>query len=153
GLEMLGPSLRPRCAHLRVNRQRNGLRARHAAADLMARVCRIFKDAVLSILATTAKQQRVRLSERPIAELQWARRAGRIGGRQSAVVDRHRLAHLDAEAGPRGKLGGKLKISRRRLRDYRKAIGGGRTLRLASNPPANVRIPSSAARSQLSLGK
>ena len=38
--------------------------------------CGIFKDAVLSILATIAKQERIRLSERTIAGLEKARRAG-----------------------------------------------------------------------------
>jgi DNA invertase Pin-like site-specific DNA recombinase len=41
----------------------------------------IFKEAVISILATIAKQERVRLSERTIAGLERARADGRIGGR------------------------------------------------------------------------
>src|ERR1700761_4214931 len=48
--------------------------------------CGIFKDAVLAILAVIAKQERVRLSERTIAGLEKARRAGRIGGRPRLVV-------------------------------------------------------------------
>ena len=43
--------------------------------------CGLFKDAVISILATIAKQERVRLSERTIAGLQRAKLAGRVGGR------------------------------------------------------------------------
>jgi len=43
--------------------------------------CGLFKDAVLAILAVIAKQERVRLSERTIAGLEKARKAGRIGGR------------------------------------------------------------------------
>ena len=58
----------------------------------------IFKDAVLSIQATIAKQERIRLSERTIAGLEKARRAGRGGGRPRVVVDRDRMAQLD-EAG------------------------------------------------------
>jgi DNA invertase Pin-like site-specific DNA recombinase len=42
--------------------------------------CGLFKDAVLAILAVIAKQERVRLSERTIAGLEKARKAGRIGG-------------------------------------------------------------------------
>jgi DNA invertase Pin-like site-specific DNA recombinase len=59
--------------------------------------CGLFKDAVLSILATIAKQERIRLSERTIAGLEKARREGRIGGRPAAVVDRERLAQMDEE--------------------------------------------------------
>ena len=59
--------------------------------------CGIFKEAVLSILATIARQERVRLSERTIAGLQRARRAGRIGGRPKVVCDRLKVARLRAE--------------------------------------------------------
>jgi hypothetical protein len=57
--------------------------------------CGIFKDAVLSILATIAKQERIRISERTIAGLECARKAGRIGGRRPLVVDRDKIAALD----------------------------------------------------------
>jgi DNA invertase Pin-like site-specific DNA recombinase len=50
--------------------------------------CGIFRDAVLSILATVAKQERIRLSERTVAGLQRARAKGRVGGRPRLVVDR-----------------------------------------------------------------
>jgi DNA invertase Pin-like site-specific DNA recombinase len=59
--------------------------------------CGIFKDAVLSILATIAKQERIRLSERTVAGLEKARRQGRIGGRPRLVVNRDQVAKLDAE--------------------------------------------------------
>jgi DNA invertase Pin-like site-specific DNA recombinase len=45
-------------------------------------------DMVLSVLATVAKQERIRISERTIAGLQRARAAGRVGGRPKLVVDR-----------------------------------------------------------------
>ena len=60
--------------------------------------CGMFKDAVLAILAVIAKQERVRLSERTIAGLQRARRAGRIGGRPRVVCDRGKIERL-AKAG------------------------------------------------------
>jgi DNA invertase Pin-like site-specific DNA recombinase len=41
--------------------------------------CGVFRDAVLSILATIAKQERIRLSERTMAGLEKARREGRVG--------------------------------------------------------------------------
>lgn len=47
----------------------------------------MFKDAVISILATVAKQERLRLSERTIAGLEKARAQGRIGGRPRAEDD------------------------------------------------------------------
>lgn len=58
--------------------------------------CGIFKDAVLGILATIAKQERVRLSERTIAGLQRARRAGRVGGRPKVICDRVKVERLRA---------------------------------------------------------
>lgn len=42
----------------------------------------IFKDVIISILATLAKQEKVRLSERVIAGLEKAKLKGRIGGRR-----------------------------------------------------------------------
>ena len=57
--------------------------------------CGIFKDAVLAILAVIAKQERVRLSERTLAGLAKARRAGRVGGRPKVVCDRTKVAKLN----------------------------------------------------------
>jgi DNA invertase Pin-like site-specific DNA recombinase len=47
----------------------------------------IFKDAVISILATVAKQERIRLSERTIAGLERAKAQGRVGGRPATQDD------------------------------------------------------------------
>jgi DNA invertase Pin-like site-specific DNA recombinase len=58
--------------------------------------CGVFKDAVLAILAVIAKQERVRLSERTIAGLQRARKAGRVGGRPKVVCDRDKIRRLAA---------------------------------------------------------
>ena len=58
--------------------------------------CGIFRDAVLSILATIAKQGRVRLSERTVAGLERARKQGRIGGRPRVITDRAKIAALRA---------------------------------------------------------
>ncbi len=73
--------------------------------------CGIFKDAVLSILATIAKQERVRLSERTVAGLEKARRDGRVGGRPRAVVDRLRVAELSAAGRTTRQIGAELKVS------------------------------------------
>lgn len=56
--------------------------------------CGIFKDAVLSILATVAKQERVRLSERTRAGLDRARRQGRVPGRPKRVFRRDDVVRL-----------------------------------------------------------
>ncbi len=59
--------------------------------------CGAFRDAVISILAVIAKQERVRLSERTIAGLQRARAHGRIGGRPRAVCDPSEIARLTTD--------------------------------------------------------
>lgn len=56
--------------------------------------CGMFRDAVISILAVIAKQERVRLSERVQAGLNRARAAGRIGGRPKGVFDRVKVHNL-----------------------------------------------------------
>ena len=56
--------------------------------------CGMFKDAVLSILATIAKQERLRLSERTIAGLQRARRQGKRLGRRPVKIDSARVTEL-----------------------------------------------------------
>ncbi len=56
--------------------------------------CGLFKDAVVSILATVAKQERIRLSERTIAGLARARAKGRLPGRPRVVCSRDTVAAL-----------------------------------------------------------
>jgi DNA invertase Pin-like site-specific DNA recombinase len=46
----------------------------------------VFKEAVLAIISAIAKQERVRISERTLAGLARARRAGRVGGRPRAKL-------------------------------------------------------------------
>jgi DNA invertase Pin-like site-specific DNA recombinase len=59
--------------------------------------CGIFKDAVLSILATIAKQERIRISERVHAGLAKARKQGRIGGRPRLVISHAKVLALSQE--------------------------------------------------------
>jgi DNA invertase Pin-like site-specific DNA recombinase len=73
--------------------------------------CGIFKDAVLSILATIAKQERIRIRERTIAGLEKARKQGRIGGRPPLIVNRDELARLDEEGLTMAEIGQQLGIS------------------------------------------
>ena len=59
--------------------------------------CGIFREAVLAILAAIANQERVRLSERTLAGLEVARKAGRVGGRPRAVFSRDKVDRLRSE--------------------------------------------------------
>jgi len=58
--------------------------------------CGAFRDAVLAILATIAKQERIRLSERIVAGLERARAHGRRGGRPRVVTNREKVRELRA---------------------------------------------------------
>ena len=73
--------------------------------------CGIFKDAVLSILATIAKQERVRLSERVVAGLERARRAGRVGGKRPLVCNRQKVRELSAQGKSSREIGREVGIS------------------------------------------
>lgn len=59
--------------------------------------CGIFKDAVIAIIATVAKQERVRISQRVKAGLETARAKGKRLGRPRVVVDPARIASLRVE--------------------------------------------------------
>jgi DNA invertase Pin-like site-specific DNA recombinase len=49
--------------------------------------CGMFRDVVISLLATMAKQERIQISDRTKAGLARARKQGRIGGRPRVEVD------------------------------------------------------------------
>jgi DNA invertase Pin-like site-specific DNA recombinase len=74
--------------------------------------CGVFKDAVLSILATIAKQERIRLSERTVAGLERARKQGRKGGRPRVVVDRVKVAELRAGGMSLAEIGAAMGLSK-----------------------------------------
>jgi DNA invertase Pin-like site-specific DNA recombinase len=74
--------------------------------------CGLFRDAVISILATIAKQERVRLSERTIAGLQRAKQQGRIGGRPRTECDRNRLAELRRSGLSLGQIAAQMGLSK-----------------------------------------
>jgi DNA invertase Pin-like site-specific DNA recombinase len=59
--------------------------------------CGPFKDVVISLVATLAKQQRLRISERSKAGLRRARRAGTILERRRVDVDVKRLRALQEQ--------------------------------------------------------
>lgn len=56
--------------------------------------CGIFSDVVISVLATIAKQERVRLSERTLAGLERARREGKELGRPKRICNRAKIREL-----------------------------------------------------------
>lgn len=73
--------------------------------------CGLFKDAVLAILAVIAKQERIRLSERTLAGLAKAKRAGRVGGRPKKVVDRKKIQQLADKGESMREIAEKMKVS------------------------------------------
>ena len=74
--------------------------------------CGIFRDAVIGILATVAKQERVRISERVTAGLRRARREGRIGGRPKVVVSTSKMRKLADQGLSAVQIGEQLGVSR-----------------------------------------
>jgi len=59
--------------------------------------CGVFRDAVISIAATLAKQERLRISERTKAGLDRVRRSGRRLGRPVVGVDLNAVARLQRQ--------------------------------------------------------
>jgi DNA invertase Pin-like site-specific DNA recombinase len=56
----------------------------------------MFRDAVIAILATIAKQEHARLSERVVAGLRRAKRQGKILGRKRIILDREEVRAMHA---------------------------------------------------------
>ncbi len=74
--------------------------------------CGLFKDAVISILAVIAKQERVRLSERTLSGLAVARARGRVGGRPRIQCDQGKILKLRATGLSLGKIAKKLNLTK-----------------------------------------
>jgi DNA invertase Pin-like site-specific DNA recombinase len=74
--------------------------------------CGMFRDAVISILAVIAKQERVRLSERTLAGLARARAQGRIGGRPRVPCDHRKVLKLHAAGCSLGEIAKSLKLTK-----------------------------------------
>lgn len=85
----------------------------------------VFRDAVLSILASIAKQERIRLSERVKAGLERARAEGKNLGRPKVVVDRSKVLELRRQGLALWQIGDRLGVSKssvgRILDDYAEA--------------------------------
>lgn len=74
--------------------------------------CGIFRDAVISIAATLAKQERLKISERTIAGLQRAKRQGRVGGRPRVVVDRDAVVRMRKAGRSLGEISAEMGLSK-----------------------------------------
>jgi DNA invertase Pin-like site-specific DNA recombinase len=74
--------------------------------------CGMFRDAVISILAAVARQERIRLSERTVAGLERARAHGRIGGRPRVVCDRKKVLLLREAGKSFGQISAELRLSK-----------------------------------------
>ena len=72
----------------------------------------MFRDAVVGILATIAKQERIRLSERTVAGLERARAHGRIGGRPRVICDRKRVLALRETGKSLGQIAAELGLAK-----------------------------------------
>jgi DNA invertase Pin-like site-specific DNA recombinase len=74
--------------------------------------CGMFRDAVVGILATIAKQERIRLSERTVAGLERARAKGRVGGRPRVICDRKKVLALREDGKSLGQIGAELGLAK-----------------------------------------
>jgi DNA invertase Pin-like site-specific DNA recombinase len=74
--------------------------------------CGMFNDAVISILATIAKPERIRLSERTVAGLEPAKAQGRVGGRPRIICNREQVFSLHQAGCSLGKIAGQLSLSK-----------------------------------------
>jgi len=74
--------------------------------------CGLFKDAVISILATIAKQERIRLSERTIAGLERAKANGRVAGRPRVICNRDKVLALRQSGQSLGMIASKLGLTK-----------------------------------------
>jgi DNA invertase Pin-like site-specific DNA recombinase len=73
----------------------------------------LFRDAVIAILATIAKQERIRRSERAKAAIQKLRKQGTVDhlGRPKAVFNRERARELAAQGWSFARIGKQLGVS------------------------------------------
>jgi len=72
----------------------------------------IFGDVIVSLLATLAKQETIRLSERTIAGLERAKALGRVGGRPRVECDRDKVLTLHSAGKSLSKIGKELGLSK-----------------------------------------
>lgn len=73
--------------------------------------CGIFKDAVIAIMATLAKQERIKLVDRTRAGLENARRKGVVLGRRRAKIDYHAARTMRESGATLKDISAKFKVS------------------------------------------
>ena len=78
--------------------------------------CGAFKDAVIAILGTIARQERLRLSEWVRVGLERARRLGKRLGRPRAVFDREQARQLRTQGWSWGRIAQALGVSKAAVR-------------------------------------
>jgi DNA invertase Pin-like site-specific DNA recombinase len=83
--------------------------------------CGVFKDAVIAIMATVAKQERVKRSERTRAGLARVRAAGRVLGRPKLTVTHAEIVRLRAQGLSLRAVGRSLGISEGSVRNLASA--------------------------------
>jgi DNA invertase Pin-like site-specific DNA recombinase len=71
-----------------------------------------FRDAVIAILATIARQERIRLSERTIAGLERAKAKGRNGGRPRIACNREQVISLRLAGCSLGAIAAQLRLTK-----------------------------------------
>jgi DNA invertase Pin-like site-specific DNA recombinase len=74
--------------------------------------CGIFKDAVVAIIATIAKQERLRMSERVLAGLERARREGKVLGRRRCDPNVETIRARRAEGATWDAIAAEMQVSR-----------------------------------------
>jgi DNA invertase Pin-like site-specific DNA recombinase len=74
--------------------------------------CGMFRDAVISILAVIAKQERVRLSERTILGLKRAAEQGRFGGRPRVQCDKNEIIKLRRSGKSLGQIAAQMSLTK-----------------------------------------
>jgi len=85
--------------------------------------CGLFKDAVVSILATIAKQERARLSERVLAGLERARAQGKQLGKKKLKISEKRITELAQQGYGARRIARELGKSEPTIRRRMKALG------------------------------
>lgn len=78
--------------------------------------CGLFKDAIIAILSTLAKQEIIQISERTKAGLARARTQGRVGGRPRKVFSHDRAQQLRKKGMSWRQVGRELKVPESTLR-------------------------------------
>ena len=86
----------------------------HSYTEQFISSCGIFADAIISIMATLARQEKIRIQERTKAGLERAKRKGKILGRPQ-TIDRAKILDLREQGLSMRKIAAELEISAPRV--------------------------------------